>query len=77
MKYSLKELRARKNLTQQELAKKIGTSNKTISNWETNTNNLRGASVREFKKMAEIFGCSMDEIFLGDTSENTNEKECD
>ena len=55
----LYELRKNKHLTQAELAKLVGVSNKTISKWET------GETVPDLDKckiLAEIFEVSLDDL---------------
>lgn len=39
---TIKTLREKKNLTQKELADKIGVSDKTISKWETGVSQTKG-----------------------------------
>ncbi len=59
MKYSLKELRARKNMGQKELAHAINTSLQTISNYEM------GKYVPNIKtavKIAEVLGVKVEDI---------------
>ena len=57
-------LRREKNMTQMELADRMGVSYQAVSNWE------RGNSMPDISKLpqlAEVFGCSVDEL-LGDKS---------
>ena len=70
MKFSLKELRARHNLTQEELARLAGLSPKTINYYEKDVNRLRGASFRNLEKLAEVLNVKIDEFFLGQTKED-------
>ena len=70
MKFSLKELRARHNLTQEELARLAGLSPKTINYYEKDVNRLRGASFKNIEKLAEVLKVKVDEIFLGQTKED-------
>ena len=51
----LKELRKEKKLTQQEVAKKIGVSYRTLQNWENGVNTIKPDKVQEF---ADYFGVS-------------------
>lgn len=59
--FTLKELRARKNLTQSEVAYKIGVSPQTYNAWEKNISNV---SISKVKALADFFGVTIGEIFL-------------
>jgi transcriptional regulator with XRE-family HTH domain len=59
--YSLKELRARKDVTQQEVAAAIGVSLPTYGAWEKD---LSAASVSKLVALAEYFGVTVGEIKL-------------
>jgi DNA-binding XRE family transcriptional regulator len=49
--------RARLNLTQSELASKLGVSTQSIQNWEKD---IDSCPIRVLVKMTEIFNCSAD-----------------
>ena len=70
MKFTLKELRARHNLTQEELARLAGLSPKTINCYEKAIDRSPGASFRNLEKLAEVLKVKVDEIFLGQTKED-------
>lgn len=53
----LKTLRLENNLTQEEVAKRIGTSRSNIANYE-NENNM--PSIEVLKKLSKLFNCSLD-----------------
>lgn len=53
----LKELRLEKNLSQNELAEKLGVSQKSISNWETG---VREADFETLEKMTKFFNVTAD-----------------
>ena len=53
----IKSLRIAKNITQVQLAQKLGVTKQSVSNWENN-NNL--PSVDIVKKIAFYFGCTTD-----------------
>ncbi|MBQ7913830.1 MAG: helix-turn-helix transcriptional regulator, partial [Clostridia bacterium] len=60
MKLRIKELREELQLTQKELAEKIGNVQRNISNWES------GASEPDCEtilKLSEIFDVTIDELF--------------
>ena len=61
MKFSLRELRARKNVTQQEVANAIGISVPTYGAWEKD---LSGAPIGKVVLLAEYFGVELAEIKL-------------
>lgn len=58
----LSELRRERRLTQEQLAEKIGTSNKTISRWE-NGNYM--PPVEMLMVLSEFYGVSINEILSG------------
>ena len=61
LKYTLKELRARVNMTQEEVAKKLGVSTQTYNAWEQDVSNV---GFRKVIALAKLFGVSVDDIKL-------------
>ena len=61
MQFSLKELRARKNYTQEKVARDLGVSVQTYSAWEKDISNV---AVSKVKAVADYFGVSLSEIFF-------------
>ena len=57
---TIKNLRKQSNLTQEELAEKLGVSIQTVSRWETDTNY---PDISMLPVLAEVFGVTIDEIF--------------
>ena len=53
-KITIKELRARHNLTQEEFAKSVGTSAQTVSAWEKNRLSISPKFMLERNEMDEI-----------------------
>lgn len=66
MKISLKGARVNANLTQKQVAEKLGISNKTVCSWE------KGESfpdALQIPKICELYGASYDDInFLPNSS---------
>lgn len=60
-KYTLKELRARKNMTQADIAREIGVSPQTYNAWEKNVSNV---SIGKVEALANFFGVTIGQIFL-------------
>lgn len=71
MRYTLKELRARKNLSQVEVAKDLGISVPTYSAWERD---VSGVAISKVQALAEYFGCRIEEIFFINQHENNSSK---
>jgi len=61
LKKSLKELRARENKTQVEMAGLLGVSLQTYNTWE---NNFKKLSIEKAKKVASTLNASLDEIYI-------------
>lgn len=65
MVMQIKKLRERANLTQQQLAEAMGTTQTGVSNWE---NEVSLPRTRELPRIAQLLGCSIDELYTtGDT----------
>lgn len=62
--YSLKELRARKNKTQKQVAGDLGISTTTYNAWEKDISRVAIGKVRA---LADYYGVSISEIFLPNT----------
>jgi len=58
-KYSLKELRARKNKTQKEVAADLGISTTTYCAWE---NDISNVAISKVQALAEYFGVALGQI---------------
>ena len=71
MKFSLKELRARKNETQLDTANALGVSLTTYNSWENNVSNLKVSTVQ---KIASHFGVRIGDIFFDLEHENNSSK---
>ena len=65
MQYSIRELRARKDISQEGLAKLTGLTARTIYSYEKDVSNLRSASYSNIKKIADALDVKVEEIFLG------------
>lgn len=60
-KYTVKELRARKNWTQAETAEKLGISPQTYNAWERDISNV---AVSKVQAVADLFGVKISQIFF-------------
>lgn len=70
----LEQWRKIRGLSQEELAKEVGISSKSIWNYESNIENLRGASYDTVHKIAQSLGIRTNQIFLENTSEKPNKR---
>ncbi len=61
MQFSLKELRARKNVTQEKVAKDLGISVQTYNAWEKDISNV---AVSKVQAVANYFGVTIGQIFF-------------
>lgn len=64
IQFTVKELRARKNLTQRQVADALGVSLPTYSAWEKN---ISGVGVSKVEALAQFHGVTLNDIFLPDT----------
>ena len=56
---SFRDIRKNCNLTQKEVAKKLGTTRVTVARWECGINNPRLNTIR---KLSKLYGCTTDEL---------------
>ena len=61
-------LRQQRNVTQEQLAMLLGVFRQSVAKWEAGQSTLE---VDKLMKMAELFGCSLDELVNGDVSQHT------
>lgn len=69
MKYSLKELRARRNITQSDMANLLNIAVGTYNRWENYPDKMQ---VKDVRAVCQILGVSMDEISLCPDCESTS-----
>ena len=60
-RYTLKELRARKNLTQKEVAKDLGISCQTYNSWEKDVSNV---AIGKVNALADYYGVAISQIIF-------------
>lgn len=61
VQFTLRELRARKNETQEQVAKALGVSVQTYNAWEKSISNV---AVSKVKALAKYFDVKLTQIFL-------------
>ena len=66
---NIKQLRLRKNLTQDQVAEKLGVSYQAVSKWENNANTPDIALLPE---IADLFGVSIDALFSDDPIDHSD-----
>lgn len=66
---NIKQLRLRKNLTQDQVAEKLGVSYQAVSKWENNANTPDIALLPE---IADLFGVSIDALFSDDLIDHSD-----
>ena len=65
------ELRQKANLSQEQLAEKVGVSRQTISKWELGET---APDIKQAQVLSQVFGVSLDELTGNDTKEVIYEK---
>lgn len=65
IQYTIKELRARKDISQEELARASELTTRTINSYENDLSKLRNASYKNIEKIAKSLDVEVDDIFLG------------
>lgn len=63
------KLRKEKDMTQQQLADKLGITDRAVSNWE---NGRRLPEYSILKELCDIFGISINELFAGEKIDKEN-----
>ena len=67
--YTLKELRARHNWTQSEVAGKLGISTQTYNAWERDISRV---AVSKVQAVADLYGVRLNQIFFAGSHENNS-----
>ena len=67
--FTLKQLRMLAGLSQEELGKAIGVTSRTIGAYEADVEKLKNISYHRLMSIADVLDVSVDDIFLGDTSD--------
>ena len=62
----IRELRQKKQLTQEELARLLGVDRSAVARWETGSNLPRA---EKLITLAKVFGCSLDELLTDEIKE--------
>lgn len=69
MRFTLKELRARKNLTQRQVAKDLGISYQTYNAWERDISKV---AVSKVEAVANYYGVALGDISFSSVHENNS-----
>ena len=62
----IRELRRRKDITQEELAKRIGVGHSAVAKWETGKCK---PTADKLVKVADVLGCTVDELLREEKKE--------
>ena len=69
LKYTIKQLRALKEMSREELAQKTNMHYNTILNYENNIESLRKPSYETIESLADALSVTVDDIFLKKNSD--------
>ena len=61
MKVSLKALRVNSGFSQNDVAKRIGVTKKTVGNWEKGITSM---DIDKLMKICDLYGCNINDIDL-------------
>ncbi|MCH9276889.1 helix-turn-helix domain-containing protein [Bifidobacterium amazonense] len=67
---NLQALRARRNMTQEQLAMLLGVSRQAISKWESEEKAY--PEMDKLLAICDLFGCTLDDLVLGDVSDHAS-----
>ena len=70
--YTLKELRAKKQWSQEDVAKQLGITTATYNSWENNFGKIK---ISYGNAIANLFGVTLDDIFFTPSLENNSSGE--
>ncbi|MCR0454206.1 MAG: helix-turn-helix transcriptional regulator [[Clostridium] innocuum] len=70
--YTLKELRAKKEWSQEDVAKQLGITTATYNSWENNFGKIK---ISYGNAIANLFGVTLDDIFFTPSLENNSSGE--
>ena len=70
---NIKNFRKKSSLTQEDLAQKLGVTFRAVSKWE---NGQSAPDIMFLPELAEIFGCTIDELFSRKVEKNQNSDAC-
>ncbi|MBQ8249666.1 MAG: helix-turn-helix transcriptional regulator [Clostridia bacterium] len=62
---TIQEMRAKVNLTQEEVARELNIDRSTVAKWETGKADPRAEML---VKLSKLFGCSIDELMTADVT---------
>lgn len=68
-KFTLKQIRNVKGVTQKQLAEVVGITERTVNNYENNVNALQNADYIIIYRIAKALDVRVSDIFLGTDSE--------
>lgn len=71
MQVSMKAMRVNAEMSQEQAAKAIGTTKRTLCSWE---NHETFPNALQLKRLCDVYGCEMNDIFLPDTPTNSEER---
>ena len=63
MRVTIRALRVNSKMSQEEAAKQIGVTTRTLQNWE---NEVTFPTAPQLIKICSVYGCKLDDIFLPD-----------
>lgn len=73
-KFTIKQWRGVRGLTQEQLAEMSGVSARTIHTYETDIESVGNAKYKTIQRIADALEVRLDDIFLGTTSEKPKQE---